>query len=418
MARVEIMAPAGSWESLRAAIQARADSVYFGIGRLNMRAHSAFNFTIGDLPKIVRICRKNKVKPYAALNSILYDEDLSLMREYCHAIQSSGASAVIASDVAAVQFAASIGLPVHCSTQLNISNLEAVRFFARYADVLVLARELKLDQIRSICDRIKKEEIRGPCGQLVQIELFVHGALCVSVSGKCYMSLSLSNQSANRGQCIQPCRRKYRVFDDETGQELVIDNQYVMSPKDLCTIGHLDSIIGAGVEILKIEGRGRAPEYVYAVASAYREAADAVEQGSYTQEKIRIWMDRLKTVYNRGFWEGGYYLGQKTDEWSRTPGSQASQRKKHLGKVANYFSRIGVAECKLQNGSIRKGDPVLIIGPTTGVVEARIESLHENGSVEFAGQGAIVSFPVPSRVRKNDQLYLIEPTEENSSCSR
>ncbi|MBF8263012.1 MAG: family peptidase [Parachlamydiales bacterium] len=409
MAPIEIMAPVGSWDSLTAAIQARADSVYFGIGHLNMRSHAAFNFTIPDLRKIVQIGRKNKIKTYVALNSILYDEDLSLMREYCQAIKASGATAVIASDMAAIQFATSIGLPIHCSTQLNISNLEAVRFFAQFSDVLVLARELRLDQIQLIGEQIKKEEIRGPSGQLVQIELFVHGALCVSISGKCYMSLSLYNKSANRGECIQPCRRKYRVFDDETQNELVIDNQYVMSPKDLCTIGRLDEIVDAGVSILKIEGRGRAPEYVYTVVGAYREAADAIERGAFSNEKIQIWMDRLKSVYNRGFWEGGYYLGEKAGEWSKKPGSQATQRKKYLGKVTKYFPRIQVAECQLQSGSIRKGDPILITGSTTGVIEARIESLHENGSVEFADQGALVSFPVPSRVRKNDLLYLIEP---------
>lgn len=408
MERVEVMAPAGSWEALHAAIGAGADSVYFGLGSLNMRAHTGHNFSVDDLGKIVEVCRSRGVLSYVTLNSIIYDDDMARMQEACRAIKESGATAVIVCDMSVILFARSIGLNVHISTQLNVSNLEGVRFFSQFADVVVVARELTLEQIRTICEGIQREGIRGPSGELVQIELFVHGALCVSIAGKCYMSLAQYNKSANRGECLQVCRRRYRVIDEETDQELVIDNKYVMSPKDLCTVGSLDRIIASGVSVLKIEGRGRSPEYVHVVTGVYREAVDAVHEGTFSDERIAGWMERLKSVYNRGFWEGGYYLGNEAGEWSGTHGSQATTRKKYVGKVTNYFSKIQVVECTIQSDSLALGDRVLIMGEATGVVEARIESLREKGEVTRAEKGAIVSFPVPSKIRRGDKLYVVE----------
>ena len=407
MRLIEIMAPVGSWDSLRAAIQAKAHSIYFGIGHLNMRSHSTAHFTTDDLPSIMRLCQKHHIKGYVTLNSIIYDEDLALMREYCLAIKKSNVAAIIASDIAVIQFARSIGLNVHISTQLNICNLEAVRFFSQYSDVLVLARELTLDQIRVICVGIQRENIRGPSGEMVRIEVFVHGALCVSIAGKCTMSLALYDQSANRGQCTQPCRRKYRVIDVETENELLIDNQYIMSPKDLCTIGVLDRILDAGVSILKIEGRGRSPEYVYTVALVYREAAEAIQNGNYSPEKIAIWREQLKSVYNRGFWEGGYYLGEKLGEWCNASGSAATKKKIYAGKVTNYYPKIQVAEVQLESSSIQVGDSFLITGKTTGVIEGQIKTLHTDREVQSAEKGSLVAFPVARKVRKNDQFSVI-----------
>ncbi len=321
---------------------------------------------------------------------------------------------MIASDIAAISYARSIGLNVHISTQLNVCNLEAVRFFSRYADVIVLARELTTEQIRFISDSIKNEGICGPAGELIRIELFVHGALCVSISGKCHMSLMEQNQSANRGKCTQVCRRKYRVIDEQTQSELVLDNQYVMSPKDLCTIEFLDQILDSGVEVLKIEGRGRAPEYVHTVVTAYREAVEAISVGTYTEERKKHWKEQLATVYNRGFWEGGYYLGKKFGEWSGGPGSQATQLKTQLGKVTNYFSQLGVAELLLENGYLSAGNTILISGPSTGVVSCVVEVLHTDREVSFAEKGKLVSVAVPTKVRKNDKLYLL--TERHASC--
>jgi U32 family peptidase len=415
MSNVEIMAPVGSWDALYAAIQGGADSIYFGIGHLNMRSQSAFNFSLGDLTKVVRLCKKKNLKAYVTLNSILYDEDLPLMREYCDAVLANKVDAIIVSDLAAIEYARSIGLDVHLSTQLNICNIEAVRFFSSYSDRMVLARELSLSQIRSICRSIDEEDIRGPSGKRVQIEIFVHGALCVSISGKCAMSLSLYNRSANRGECCQPCRRRYRVIDEETQNELVIDNHYIMSPKDLCTIGCVDEIMDAGVAVLKIEGRGRSPEYVHTVVSVYREAVDAKRAGICSKEKKAIWLERLRSVYNRGFWENGYYLGKKTGEWCAVGGSQATVRKKYAGKVLRYFSKIQVAECKLESEALHLGDQILITGPTTGVIEAVVDSLHEEGKVNFANPGAIVSFPVSEKVRKNDKVFLMTQLQ-NPGC--
>src|SRR3989338_6598224 len=338
MANVEIMAPAGSFESLNAAIKAGADSIYFGAGKLNMRSRSA-NFRLEDLEKDVGICKENNVNAYLTLNTIMYDDDIKLMRRICDKAKKSGINAVIVSDIAAMSYARSIGLEVHTSTQLNISNIEAVRFFSKFADVIVLARELNLRQIANISRQIKKEKIKGPNGRNVKIELFCHGALCVAISGRCHMSLVIYNAPANRGACIQNCRRAYKVVDEETGKELVIDNKYVMSPSDLCTIGFLDRIISAGAYILKIEGRGRAPEYVYHVTKTYKEAVKSIENKSYTKDKIDEWVKDLERVYNGGFWHGGYYLGKQLGQWSGAFGSKATTKKEYIGKVLNYFNK-------------------------------------------------------------------------------
>ncbi|MBS3115009.1 U32 family peptidase, partial [Candidatus Woesearchaeota archaeon] len=320
---IELMSPVGSYESLAAAIQAKADSIYFGVGELNMRSRAAYNFTVKDLKKIADICKKNNIKSYLTLNVVVYDNEFKAIKKLCDAAKKAKISAVIASDLAVIQYANKIKLPVHISTQANVSNIEAVRFYSRYADVIVLARELTLEQIRNIAKEIKKQNMRGPNKQLVKIELFIHGAMCVSISGKCQMSLALYNEPANRGKCLQACRRAYRVIDEETGDELVIDNKYVMSPKDLCTIGFIDKLIEAGVSVFKIEGRGRSPEYVYTVTKVYKEAVESYFNGSYTKTKIKHWTSELEKVFNRGFWQGGYYLGKKLGEWSGTYGSKA-----------------------------------------------------------------------------------------------
>jgi len=406
--QVEIMAPVGSWESLHAAINAGANSIYFGMEFLNMRSHAAHNFTLQELPQVVQICKDHAVKSYVTLNSLIYDEDLPLMKQLCQAIKASGADAIIASDISVLVYAKSINLNVHISTQLNVSNIEAVRFFSQFADVVVLARELTVEQIQKIHQAILEGQIRGPKGKLIQIELFVHGAMCIAVSGKCHMSLMEQNQSANRGKCTQVCRRKFRVIDEQTDSELILDNQYVMSPKDLCTVSFLNQLIEAGVSVLKIEGRGRAPEYVHTVVGVYKEACQAIAQGTFTQEKVVAWKEKLSTVYNRGFWEGGYYLGKKQGEWSGAPGSQATQTKTHVGKITNYFSKIQVAELLIESGSLKRGDKILITGPLTGVVEHCVESIHAQGVVEIAEKGMLVAIPVPGKVRKNDKLYLLE----------
>lgn len=405
----EIMAPAGSFEVLAAGIQAGADSIYFGVEQLNMRARAA-TFTLEDLPTVVETCKKSNVKCYLTLNTIVYDHDMPLLKKVCDAAKAAGVSAVIASDLAAIQYARSIGLSVHASTQLNISNIDAVKFFAPFVDVVVLARELTLQQVKHIIDTISKEDIRGPSGNLVEIELFCHGALCVAVSGKCYMSLATYNASANRGACLQNCRRSYKVTDNETGDELVIDNNYVMSPKDLCTIGFLDQLIDAGVSVLKIEGRARAADYVFVTTKAYREAVDAVANGTYTKEKIDVWMQQLQTVYNRGFWEGGYYLGKKLGEWSASYGSKASTQKKYVGKVMNYYPKIQVAVIHLEAGAIAKGADMMIIGPTTGVMPLKAEAMQDDAGamVEAGRKGLQITIKVPAIARKNDKVYVVE----------
>ncbi|MBT3394609.1 MAG: U32 family peptidase [Waddliaceae bacterium] len=402
---IEIMSPAGSFAALHAAIDAGAGSVYFGLEHLNMRARSSRTFTVDDLSDIVAICEKCGVKSYMTLNTVIYNEDLILMRSLCDAAKDCGVSAVIASDIAVMEHARSIGLEVHISTQANVSNIEAVKFYSRYADVVVLARELSLEQIAAICSAIKDDDIRGPSGELIKVELFVHGALCVGISGKCYMSLAQYNASANRGECLQSCRRKYRVTDDDTGDELIIDNEYVMSPKDLCTIGALDKILAAGVTILKLEGRGRPPEYVHTVTKTYHDAVDSVLSGTYSPERVSMWKEQLATVYNRGFWHGGYYLGKDTGEWAGTYGSQATTKKEYIGKVTNYFKNIGVAEFKIESGAINDGDEIIITGDTTGMISMKVSSLRSE--TKTTAKGDVVTFPVVEKVRKNDKLFII-----------
>lgn len=410
--KIEIMAPVGNFECLQAAIQAGADSIYFGVQGLNMRNLGAKNFILDDLKEIVKICKSKGVKTYLTVNIVVYDNDMKYMKEIINAAKENGIDAIIASDMAVIQYANSVGVEVHSSTQLNISNIEAVKFYSKFTDVIVLARELTLEQIKEICDEIKKQDIRGPKGELVKIEIFIHGALCVSISGKCYMSLALYNKSANRGECLQACRRSYNVKDNQTGDELVVDNKYIMSPKDLCCITFLDKILKSGVSVLKIEGRARSPDYVSIVVKTYREAVGAYNAGEYTQEKAKEWVKELETVFNRGFWQGGYYLGKKLGEWSGGPGSKATKKKSFIGKVTNYFVKTKIAEFHLNNGPIKVGDNIMIIGSTTGVLKAKIKSLYKDGKeVRGTGKGPGVTIPIDERVRENDELYLIEDKE-------
>lgn len=408
MKPIEVMSPAGSFETMTAAIQAGANAVYFGIEQLNMRARAANNFTLADIPVIVEKCRAANVKTYLTLNTILYNHDIVLMKKICDAAKQHGISAIIASDIAAIGYANSIGLEVHISTQQNVSNIEAVRFYAKFADVIVLARELTLKQIEQITQTIEAENIRGPKGELVEIELFAHGALCVAISGKCYMSLATNNASANRGACLQNCRHSYRVTDEETGEELVVDNQYIMSPKDLCTIGFVDKILAAGVRVLKLEGRGRSVEYVYAVTKAYREAVDSYQAGTYTPEKIAAWTTQLESVFNRGLWHGGYYLGKKLGEWSGAPGSQATKEKIYVGSAEKYFVEPKVGQFKIEAHPLTTGSSIIVTGPTTGIIEVTVAEMRVNDAVVTeAKQGDIVTIPIPAVVRPSDKLYVL-----------
>lgn len=406
------MAPAGNFECLQAAIQGGADAVYFGIGRLNMRSHSANNFAPENLQQVCDLCRANGMRSYLTLNITLYDNDLPAMRETLLAAREAGVSAVIASDIAAITEARKLGLEVHISTQLSISNIEALRFYSQWADVVVLARELDLHQVRAISEAIARENICGPSGRPVQLEMFCHGALCMAVSGKCYLSLHEHNASANRGACYQVCRRGYEVTDLDSGRKLLIDNQYIMSPKDLCTIAFLDKMAEAGATVFKIEGRARSAEYVKTVAQAYREAADAVEAGTFTEALGTSLKERLLTVFNRGFWDG-YYQGARLGEWSQVYGNQATRTKTYLGKVTNYYGRLGVAEILLETESFRRGDTLLISGPTTGVVEAVATEIRLDDShiLEQAAKGDLCSIPVPERVRRGDQVYRWSPAQ-------
>lgn len=407
----EVMAPVGSRECLAAALKAGADSVYFGIESLNMRAHSASRFSKADLREIAATCRAQGVKTYLTVNTIIYGEDLEQMRDICDAAKAAGISAVIAADVAVLAYCKKIGQEVHLSTQLNISNAEALKFYADYADVVVLARELKLQQVREIADVIEKESICGPSGKRVRIEMFCHGALCMAVSGKCYLSLDNTGRSANRGECMQICRRGYTVRDRETGMELDIDGKYIMSPKDLKTIGFIDKMMRAGVTVFKIEGRARSAEYVYTVVKCYKEAIASVVEGTFSPEKVDLWNQRLSTVFNRGFWDG-YYLGQRLGEWSNQYGSSATEKKVYLGKGQKYFSKIGVAEFYIETGEFRPGDKLLIIGPTTGALYVTPESIHaDSGPVEAAQKGMCVAIPVPEKVRPSDKLFKLVPSE-------
>lgn len=406
---MELMAPAGNFESLQAALDNGADSVYFGVDQLNMRARASINFTMDDLPEIVRRCEEKNVRTYLTLNTIVYDHDLSLIKNLLARSKAAGISAVIASDQAVIASARSMGIDVHISTQLNITNIETVKFYSLFAETMVLSRELSLRQVKKITDEIQKEQIKGPSGELVKVEIFGHGALCMAVSGKCYLSLHSHNSSANRGACKQNCRKKYTVIDQESGFEIEIDNEYMMSPKDLCTINFLDEVKEAGIQVLKIEGRGRAPEYVATVTKAYREAIDALHEGTYSKEKVTDWMERLSTVYNRGFWSG-YYLGQKLGEWSKTSGSQATQKKVYVGKGMHYFPKAGIAEFKIEAYDIKKGDKILVTGPSTGAQEFDLEDMFVNDmAAEKATKGDSCTIKLPFRVRLSDKLYKIVP---------
>ena len=408
----EIMAPVGSREALAAALQAGADSIYFGIEALNMRAHSANHFTIRDLHEIAETCTSHGVKSYLTVNTIIYDTDLELMQQICRAAKEAGISAVIASDVAVLSYCQEIGQEVHLSTQLNISNVEALRFYARFADVAVLARELNLEQVAHIHRAIEEEQICGPSGKPIRLEMFCHGALCMAVSGKCYLSLQNLGRSANRGECMQVCRRSFTVTDRETGMELDVDNKYIMSPKDLKTIGFMDKMVEAGVSVFKIEGRARAAEYVYTVVKCYKEALRAVLDGTFSPERVAEWDKQLATVFNRGFWDG-YYLGQKMGEWSKVYGSQATERKQYIGKGQKYFSRLGVGEFLLEAGGFQVGDKLLIVGPTTGAHYVTATDIHgDHGPVQKAEKGMRVSIPVPEKTRPSDKLYLIVSSEK------
>ena len=407
----EIMAPVGSRDSLAAAIQAGAGSVYFGIGQLNMRSHSANHFTIDDLKDIALTCKEHGIKSYLTVNTIIYGEDLAAMREICDAAKEADISAVIACDVAVMTYCNRIGLEVHLSTQLNISNIEALKFYAQFADVVVLARELRLEQVAEIYRQINEQDIRGPRGERIRIEMFCHGALCMAVSGKCYMSLHDANRSANRGECIQICRRSYILTDAETGNEIEVDNKYLMSPKDLKTVRFIDRLMEAGVRVFKIEGRARGPEYVYTVVNCYKEAMQSVLDGPFPDEKKDLWDQRLATVFNRGFWDG-YYLGQRLGEWNKNYGSNATEKKQLVGKVIKYFSRLGVAEVAVEACEFSVGDKMLITGPTTGAMWLTPDEIrYELKPVETALQRQRVSIPVPGKVRPNDKLFKLVKSE-------
>ena len=410
---IEIMAPAGNFECLMAAVQAGANAVYFGVGELNMRARSANNFLAEDIPKIVEICQANRMRSYLTVNTIVYDHEIEEVYRLIDAAKEYGVSAVIASDMAVIQYARKRAVEVHISTQVNITNIEAVRFYAQFSDVMVLARELNLQQVKHISDKIIEEQIKGPGGKLVQLEMFCHGALCMAVSGKCYLSLHEYNASANRGACYQLCRRGYSVTDNESGRKLDIENQYIMSPKDLCTIGFMDKMIAAGVRVFKIEGRARAAEYVKTVTNSYNRAVQAIVEGQYTPLLIEELRNDLESVFNRGFWDG-YYQGARLGEWSEVYGNKATLRKVYIAKVTNYFSNIGVAELLVETGEINTGDHVLIIGPTTGVVEVSVKEIHiEQKPSAKAVKGTYFSMEVPEKVRRADKLYKLVP-DENS----
>jgi putative protease len=406
---IEIMSPAGNFECLAAAVQGGANSVYFGVGNLNMRSRSANNFTINDLPEIIKRCGENEVKTYLTANTIMFDNDITMMHELIDAAKDAGVSAIIASDPATIMYASDKDVEIHLSTQINITNFETLRFYSQYADVAVLARELNLEQVKHIYDRIIENNLCGPGGEKIRLEMFAHGALCMAVSGKCYLSLHEYNTSANRGSCYQVCRRSYIVTDKETGRELEVDNQYIMSPKDLCTIDFIDKMIDAGVRVFKIEGRARSAEYVKTVTRCYSQAAQAIVSGDYTAENIAAWKKSLSTVFNRGFWDG-YYLGKRLGEWSEIYGNKATKRKIYVGKVTNFFAHLSVAEILIESGELSKNDEILIIGATTGVLESAVQEIRvELKPVEKSVKGEYCSISVNEKVRRGDKLYkLIE----------
>ncbi len=413
--KIELMSPAGDFTSMQAAIDNGADSIYFGVEQLNMRARASMNFTLDDLPEISRRCSEKGVRSYLTLNTIIYDHDLSLIKMLLDKAKAANLTAVIAMDQAVISYARQIGMEVHISTQINITNIETVKFYALFADTMVMSRELSMSQIKKICDQIVTDQVKGPAGNLIEVEIFGHGALCMAVSGKCYLSLHSANSSANRGACKQNCRKKYTVIDQETGFEIELDNEYMMSPKDLCTISFLDQIVDAGVSVLKIEGRGRAPEYVATVTKCYREAIDSIANGTYSQEKVVEWMKQLETVYNRGFW-GGYYLGQELGEWSAENGSAATQKKVYIGKGRHFYPKSNIAEFLIEAYDLTVGDKVLIQGPTTGSQEMIIESMKvdEKPDSDKAAKADVVTFKTTFKVRPSDKLYKIIGTEVKS----
>ncbi len=407
MQHIELMAPAGNFESLQAALDNGADSVYFGVEQLNMRARASINFTLDDLPEISKRCKLKNVRTYLTLNTIIYDHDLSIVKTLINKSKEADITAVIAMDQAVIASAREVGMEIHISTQINITNIETVKFYAMFADTMVLSRELSLRQVKMITDQIEKQQIKGPSGKLVEIEIFGHGALCMAVSGKCYMSLHSHNSSANRGACKQNCRKKYTVIDQETGFEMELDNEYIMSPKDLCTIDFLDQVSDVGIKVLKIEGRGRAPEYVAKVIKCYREAIDSVANGTYNKAEVISWMQELEKVYNRGFWDG-YYLGQKLGEWSKGSGSHATQKKVYLGKGMHFFPKAQIGEFKIEAYDISIGDTILITGPTTGAKEMQVKEMLVNDEKHTKGiKGDSVTIPLEFRIRPSDKLYKI-----------
>lgn len=407
MQKIELMAPAGNFESLQAALDNGADSVYFGVEQLNMRARASINFTLDDLEEISKRCQAKNVRTYLTLNTIIYDHDLSIVKTLVKRAKEANITALIAMDQAVIALARELGMEVHISTQINITNIETVKFYAMFADTMVLSRELSLRQVKHITEQIEKEQIKGPSGRLIEIEIFGHGALCMAVSGKCYMSLHSQNSSANRGACKQNCRKKYTVIDQETGFEMELDNEYIMSPKDLCTIDFLDQVADAGIKVLKIEGRGRAPEYVARVIKCYRDAIDSVENGTYNKDKVIGWMQELEKVYNRGFWSG-YYLGQKLGEWSYGSGSHATQKKVYIGKGTHFFPKANVGEFKIEAYNINVGDAILITGPTTGAKELLVDDMMVNDEKLNEGKkGDLITLKLPFRIRQSDKLYKI-----------
>lgn len=409
--RMEVMAPVGSWESLAAAIQAGADSIYFGVEQLNMRVKSAASLTTEDIPTIVAKCRKHGMRTYLTLNTTMYDHDKQLLSGIITAAKAAGTDAVIAADFAVINECRKQGMSLHISTQANVTNIDTVEFYSAYADLVVLSRELTLTQVKSMVNQIRERDIRGPKGELMRIEVFAHGALCMAVSGKCYLSLDSNNSSANRGACVQNCRHRYEVKDLDNGKELVIDNEYIMSAKDLCTIDILDKVAEAGVSVLKIEGRGRSADYVYTTVKCYKAAAEALEAGTYTREKALAWKEELATVFNRGFWDG-YYMGRQLGEWSDVDGSAATRKKILLGKAVKFYPRLSVAEFVLEQGALSVGDELMLIGPVTGIISQQVERIHvNNGPVERAEKGNAVAVPVTRKVRPGDKIYKIVATE-------
>lgn len=411
---IELMSPAGSYESLMAAIKAGCNSVYFGVEQLNMRARSSNNFTLDDLKRIAEIGKENKVKTYLTLNTILYDHDINLMKSIVNSAKESGVTAIIASDHAVMNYAKKIGMEIHISTQANVSNIDTVEFYANFADVIVLARELSLKQVADISREIKRRNITGPSGKLIELEIFAHGALCMAISGKCYLSLHSHFASANRGACIQNCRRSYVVTDKEDGIEFEVDNEFIMSAKDLCTIDFIDKILDAGVSVLKIEGRGRSVDYVHTVTKCYNEAIDAYINGTYNQNKVAAWKEELSTVFNRGFWDG-YYLGRKMGEWCDENGSKSSKRKIYLAKGLKYFDQVNVGEFKCESHSLSIGDEIIITGPTTGYIQLKIEELRVDGKpAEKAEKGDVFTLALNEKIRPSDKLYKLVPEKENN----